>query len=52
MINNKFLTSISKSHSGDGERSAFVADVDDANGSSGITANRPLCKHGDGGPYA
>lgn len=51
------LTSVSKSQSGEGERrlsgfgSSFCAlSAGDPCGSSGITANRPRCKHGDVGP--
>lgn len=46
-----------KSQSGDGVRlppaaAFFLGESDvDVNGSSGITANRPRCRHGDGGPY-
>lgn len=52
----KILTSVSKSQSGDGDRrSSFdatfgVPKAGEPCGSSGMTANRPRCKHGDVGP--
>lgn len=50
-----FITSIVKSQSGDGvrRRSLIFVSVTDGEelGSSGITAKRPRCTHGDVGPY-
>lgn len=49
------ITSIVKSQSGDGvrRRSLIFVSVTDGDelGSSGITAKRPRCTHGDVGPY-
>lgn len=51
------VTSVLKSHSGDGVRfsrfcdRASLIDGEHVCGSSGMTAKRPRCKHGDGGPY-
>lgn len=52
-----WFTSVLKSQSGDGVRlsrfcdCASLIDGEQVCGSSGMTANRPRCKHGDGGPY-
>lgn len=48
-----FVTSVVKSQSGDGVRRFVCASLTDGEelGSSGITANRPRCTHGDVGPY-
>ena len=48
-----FFTSVVKSQSGDGVRRFVFASLTDGEelGSSGITANRPRCTHGDVGPY-
>lgn len=51
------FTSVLKSQSGDGVRRWWLVDKfesftdGDELGSSGITANRPRCTHGDVGPY-
>lgn len=55
LTENKYFTSIVKSQSGDGVRRrsfVFVSCTDGEElGSSGITAKRPRCMHGDVGPY-
>lgn len=45
------VTSVAKSQSGDGVRRFESFTDGDELGSSGITANRPRCTHGDVGPY-
>lgn len=47
------ITSIVKSQSGDGARFFSTVSLTDGEplGSSGITANRPRCTHGDVAPY-
>lgn len=48
----RFIFTSVKSQSGDGVRRVFVSLTDGEElGSSGITAKRPRCTHGDVGPY-